>query len=589
MFTSIRWRIILPYTLLVLLSVAGVGFYLSNLLYQAQLQTLQDRLTDDALLIADSLLDAGTDEEMRQAANLGSAHWAELTGGRVTIIAADGTVVGESHQDFAQMENHLNRPEIQDALNQGLGSYIRYSQIAKYDMLYVAVPFKQDERILGFVRVSLPLDEIEARQEKSRTTVFVTMLMAASLGVLLSIFIVLRVTRPLQLLTQEAQQMTQGEVLRRIPFSRQDEVGQLAQAFNALVEKLHSQIRNLQSEQGKLASVLAQMTDGVVIMDRNGQVILINVAAEQMFKIRAEIALGSSIAQVLRRHQWIELWQQCRKTGQEQSDTLELPHQDVFMQGIALPLGDALPEHILMLFQDLTRIRRLETVRRDFISNISHELRTPLASLKALVETLRSGALEDPPAAQRFLYHMETEVDALTHMVSELLELTRIESGQVPLKLRAVSPRKLLAKAQERLSVQVERSQLTVVLDCPKKLPRVLVDKPRLGQVLMNLLHNAIKFTSPGGSITLSARVQESMILFCVQDTGKGIPADDLRRVFERFYKTDLARSTGGTGLGLAVARHLVEAHGGKIWVESIEGRGSKFCFTIPIVGQTGS
>jgi len=236
-----------------------------------------------------------------------------------------------------------------------------------------------------------------------------------------------------------------------------------------------------------------------------------------------------------------------------------------------------------MLFQDLTRIRRLETVRRDFISNISHELRTPLASLKTLTETLRTGALEDPPAARRFIYRMETEVDALTHMVSELLELTRIESGQVPLKLKAVAPKKILTKAKERLGVQAERNHLEIKLDCPKKLPRVQADRPRLGQVLVNLLHNAIKFTPEGGEIFLSARLQGNTILFSVHDTGSGIPADDLPRIFERFYKTDPARSSGGTGLGLAIARHLVEAHGGRIWAESIEGQGSTFYFTIPV------
>ncbi|MFQ5419598.1 MAG: ATP-binding protein [Anaerolineae bacterium] len=583
MFTSIRWRIILPYTLLILLSVAGVGFYLNNILYQVQLQMLQDRLTDDALLIGDSLIETIVDDEAAQVINENSAHWSELIGGRVTVIAADGTILGESDQDYTQMENHLNRPEIQDALKLGVGSHIRYSQTVKYDMLYVAVSLEQGQNVVGFVRVSLPLDEVEARQAKSRTTVWLTMLVASSLGGALSIFIAMCVTQPLHRLTQEARQMTQGENLWHIPYSRKDEVGQLTRAFNTLVEKLHIQIRTLQSEQGKLASVLAQMTDGVIIADEKGQVVLINATAERMFKTPAESVVEHSVAQVLRHHKWIELWERCRATGAEQSDTLGLPSQDVFLQGIALPMGDTLPKHILMLFQDLTRIRRLETVRRDFISNISHELRTPLASLKALVETLRGGALEEPPVAQRFLYHMETEVDALTHMVSELLELSRIESGQVPLKLKSVSPRKLLTKAQERLNVQAERNQLTILIDCPKHLPRVRVDKPRLGQVLMNLLHNAIKFTPPGGSITLSAREQENTILFCVQDTGKGIPASDMPRVFERFYITDPARSTGGTGLGLAVARHLVEAHGGKIWVESIEGEGSAFYFTIPI------
>ena len=246
----------------------------------------------------------------------------------------------------------------------------------------------------------------------------------------------------------------------------------------------------MQSEQSTLNAILRQMTDGVLITDKIGSVTLMNAAAERMFPSQEEINGERSLAEVLRHHQLIDLWQRCIDTQELQSAAIELPRRGTFIQSVAIPLGEDLPDHILMLFQDFTRIRRLETVRRDFISNISHELRTPLASLKALAETLRSGALEDPPAARRFLYRMETEVDALTHMVSELLELTRIESGQVPLKMKSVSPKKMLVKAKERLAVQAERKQLVIKLNYTKKLPRVLADKPRLGQVMVNLLHN---------------------------------------------------------------------------------------------------
>ncbi len=583
MFTSIRWRIIIPYTLLILLSVMGVGIYLSNNLYQVQLQSLRDRLTDDAILIGDSLPATLGELSSQRAINQRARHWSDLLSARVTIIASDGTVLGESHQDTAQMDNHLNRPEIQEALQHGFGSNIRYSQTVKYDMLYVAVPITQGEEIVGFARVSLPLEEIEARQVTLRNTILATTAVAASLGVLLSVLIAMRVTGPLHTLTQEAQRMTQGGTIRHIPSTRRDEVGQLTTAFNTLVNKLQSQIHALQSEQGKLASVLEQMTDGVVIVDDRGEVVLINLAAEKMFKTQAENAVGSSLARVLRHYQWIQLWERCKRTGQEQSDTMELPRQESFIQGIALPLGEALPEHILMLFQDLTRIRRLETVRRDFISNISHELRTPLASLKALTETLQTGALEDPPAAKRFLDLMETEVDALSHMVSELLELSRIESGQVPLIKKPVDPKALLTRAYGRLNMQAQRAHIKLTLDCSANLPAIQADPPRLGQVLVNLLHNAIKFTPENGEVILAAYQQEGTIEFVVQDSGVGIPADDLPRIFERFYKADRARSSGGTGLGLAIARHLVEAHGGQIWVESVEGQGSKFHFTIPL------
>src|SRR3990172_10169433 len=237
----------------------------------------------------------------------------------------------------------------------------------------------------------------------------------------------------------------------------------------------------------------------------------------------------------------------------------------------------------LLLIQDLTRLRRLEKVRRDFISNVSHELRTPLASLKALSETLRDGALNDPEAAPRFLGRIETEVDALTQMTQELLDLSRIESGQVNLDLEEISPGMLLKSVAERMNMQAERAGLKLSMDTSTDLPDIQGDRIRLEQVLVNLVHNAVKFTQAGGSISLQAVVDGEVVRFSVRDTGAGIPSDELERVFERFYKADRARSGGGTGLGLSIAKHIVEAHGGRIWVESVEGRGSTFIFTIPI------
>jgi len=236
----------------------------------------------------------------------------------------------------------------------------------------------------------------------------------------------------------------------------------------------------------------------------------------------------------------------------------------------------------LVILQDLTQVRRLETVRRDFVSNISHELRTPLASLKALVDTLRDGALEDPPAAQRFLDRMEVEVDALTQMVQELLELSRIESGQVPLQLQAVSIAEAVNIPAERLRPQAERAGLRLDVTLPADLPPVLADAERIQQVVTNLVHNAIKFTPPGGRVTVTAQAAGAEVIVTVQDTGVGIPAEDLPRIFERFYKADRARAGAGTGLGLAIARHIIQAHGGRIWAESAKGRGSNFYFALP-------
>jgi two-component system, OmpR family, phosphate regulon sensor histidine kinase PhoR len=278
----------------------------------------------------------------------------------------------------------------------------------------------------------------------------------------------------------------------------------------------------------------------------------------------------------------VDLFHKCQETQEQQSTTLELSGEHLFLQGIAIPLGKALPGSILLLFQDLTRLRRLEMVRRDFVSNVSHELRTPLASLKALVETLQEGALDDPPAAHRFLTRMDSEIDTLTQMVQELLELSRIESGKVPLQLKPIAPREMLIQAVERMSLQAERAGLTLRADCPADLPLVLADVDRMEQVLINLLHNAIKFTPPGGVITLNARQDNDTVVFSVKDTGVGIAQNDLERIFERFYKADRARSGGGTGLGLSISRHLVEAHAGRIWAESDPGKGSTFYFALP-------
>jgi two-component system phosphate regulon sensor histidine kinase PhoR len=378
-----------------------------------------------------------------------------------------------------------------------------------------------------------------------------------------------------------------GETLRRTARGEQKVVAlpveergfeDLVQAVRELAAAQQAHLSALEAERGKLAAVLDQMTDGVLIADAAGFVQFANPAAAKLFETPE--AVGHTVAEVLRQHQLIEAWQRCQQGSELQTQSVELPARRQFLQLVAIP--DRHAGGSLLLVQDLTRVRRLEAVRRDFISNVSHELRTPLASLKALTETLQQGALEDPSAAHRFLGRIETEVDTLTQMAEELLELTRIESGQVPLELKTVAPQDLLASAEERMRTQAERAGLTLRMECPGGLPAVRADPPRLEQVLVNLIHNAVKFTRPGGEVVLAAKPEGEFVRFSVCDNGVGIPADDLPRIFERFYKADRARSSGGTGLGLSICRHLVEAHGGRIWVASEEGQGSTFYFTLP-------
>jgi two-component system, OmpR family, phosphate regulon sensor histidine kinase PhoR len=358
---------------------------------------------------------------------------------------------------------------------------------------------------------------------------------------------------------------------------------EFSNAIKTLALSLRIRTSVVDAERARLAAVLDRMTDGVLIADSSGQIQFANPAVERLFETHQ--AVGRRVAEVLRQYQLVEAWQRSRETGEAQEESIELPSRRRFLQLVVLP--DHQTGGSLLLVQDLTRVRRLETVRRDFISNVSHELRTPLASLKALTETLRDGALEDPVAAPRFLGRIETEVDALTQMATELLELSRIESGQVPLQRKAVPAAALLLSAAERMRAQVERAGLVLRLGTAQDLTEVWADPPRLEQVLVNLIHNAVKFTPPGGEVVLEAQTEQDFVRFSVRDCGVGIPSDDLERIFERFYKADRARSGGGTGLGLSISRHLVEAHGGRIWAESVEGQGSTFFFTIPVNQQT--
>lgn len=340
---------------------------------------------------------------------------------------------------------------------------------------------------------------------------------------------------------------------------------------------------SIQSEKAIFTSILSSMNDGILVVDEDNNVTLINQAAGSIFNVTKEGALGHSLVEVIRHFKMNELLEKTRESSTPQIDNFETTPEKNYIRCIATPLDREIPGSILFLMQDLTRIRQLEIIRRDFVSNVSHELRTPLTSLKLITETLQDGLYDDPQEAARFLDRMSGEIDNLSQMVEELLELSRIESGRVPLEKRWIKPQELIDAACERMTLQAQRAGLNVNLNYAAKLPNIYVDKARLESVLVNLLHNAIKFTRPGGSITLSAFRNLNTIVFSVEDSGIGIPPKDLARVFERFYKSDRSRSERGTGLGLSIARHLVEAHGGKIWAESQVNQGSTFSFSIPM------
>lgn len=582
MLRSIRWRIALPYILLIIVSMLALGIYLSHFVRQTYLNAQESKLESEALSIGDAitsnLLSAGSSPNFDPIAE----HWAEILNARVTIIAPDGTVWGESTQDHSLLVNHGDRPEVIQALTSGVGTSTRYSQTLGQTMMYTAVSVVNNEKILAIIRVALPIQAITANVTELQRILVVITTIVTVLALLLATLIAGRISRPVRQLTHSAWQLAPSKPADLPIPPDKDEIAQLGQVFNIMSTRLSGEINDLETERATLDAVLQKMTDGVFIVDEQGRVRLVNPAAVKMFSISKVSPVGKPLIEVVRHHQPAEMWQRCQSTGEAQRIDFEIGHR-LSLQGIATSLGPAIPGSILLLFQDLTRQRQIEAMRRDFISNVSHELRTPLAALKALTETLQSGALEDPPVAHRFLGQMETEVDSLSLLVSELLELSRIESGRVPLNLATTQPIDIINPAVERLRLQAERNELSLSIDCPNDLPAVLADAIRVQQVLVNLLHNAIKFTAAGGQVMVRAIRIDQAVQFSVADTGVGISTEDLPRIFERFYKVDRSRATTGTGLGLAIARHLVESHGGRIWAESQVGKGSTFFFTIPL------
>jgi len=578
---SLVWRIAIPYAILLLIATGGLWFYLSVYVRQGYLDERRANLLVETQVLADhvaeNLLPGPPYTRLEEAAR----YYSETLGVRITIILPDGAVIVESNKAPQRLENHLNRPEIQRALQGEKATEMRYSDTLQTQMLYAAIPVRRDGQTLAIARMAVPLETIDQSilnmvQAGLGVTVLVTLLVIA-----VAVAITNYTIQPLSALTSAAQKMSSGDFIELEPPERLDEIGQLNLAFQRMAVQLSTQIHELKTERSKLTAVLANMTDGILIVDENGQVALTNPATARIFEVDENS--NQSLANVLRNHQMVDLWHRCREQNEQQIATMETVPERLFVQAIATPLQGEMAGSVLMVFQDLTRLRRLEIVRRDFVSNVSHELRTPLASLKALTETLQEGALEDPPAARRFLLRMENEIDTLTQMVQELLELSRIESGKVPLRRQRLSPRALLTPAVERMQLQAERAGLSLRLECDARLPDVYADPDRMEQVLVNLLHNAVKFTPPGGEIVVSASRQQEQIVFSVRDSGVGISAENLPRIFERFYKADRARSGRGTGLGLSIARHLVEAHGGRIWAESTVNRGSTFFFSLPI------
>ncbi|MDD1652644.1 MAG: cell wall metabolism sensor histidine kinase WalK [Methanomicrobiales archaeon] len=580
MFRSIRWRIAAAFAVLLVVCIGGLSAYLSHFFRDNYMSNLRMQLADQAKLVGDAsepyFLGGDTDNLDALAKRLGGQIDA-----RVTIVDSDGSVLGDSKEDPAEMENHGDRPEVIEALAGGTGSDVRRSETLYRDMMYVAAVIAPEGDAVGVARVALPLTDINSAMGHINAVIAVGALVAAALGILLA-FLITRITvDPIRRLTMISQDMAEGNLSQEITVPSRDEVGDLGRAFNRMAVKLKEAMALVTAERDRMAIVLESMGDAIFVLDGKGRVTMTNKSAEKVLQVPRDAATGRHFIEVVRDHEIDALLQQCLKTRTQQTGVVELRSKKQLLGIIATPFQE--DSGCLLLIQDLTELRKLETVRRDFIANLSHELRTPIASLKALGETLHEGAIEQRAVARDFVGKMNVEVDRLAQMVQEMGELSRIESGEAPLQKTPVNAAEVVDRAAGRLKAQADRAGLRLEIQVAQNLPRVPADEARLEQVLVNLIHNAIKFTPSGGRITVSAKAEGGKLVVSVSDTGVGIPEDDLPRVFERFYKADRARAGGGTGLGLAIAKHVVEAHGGRIWVECVEGRGATFSFSMPL------
>jgi len=505
---------------------------------------------------------------------------------RVTIIARNGEVLGDSEvpaAELADLDNHAGRPEVRAALAKGVGSSVRYSQTLRTDMLYAALPFSTAAGDSAVLRLALPLSSLDEAKHGFRAVLVGSLLFAAILVVFFSYLLSSVSTRSLNAVAAIASRIGMGELGTRVPVESGSEVGELARVLNEMAQRTEEQLERISAEKNRLDTILRGMGEGIMVADPHGVITLVNPAFRELFALQDEVE-GKQLIDISRHPALHESFREVLALGQERVEELQLRlarEKTVFTHWVPL-LENGVLQGVVAVFHDISDIRQLEKIRRDFVANVSHELRTPVTIIKGYAETLLAGALENPEQAARFVGIMHSHADRLASLIGDLLTLSQLESGALGLASRSVCLHDIAQHVVALLEPKVQQRRITVDSSGLVGAPAILADPGRLEQVFVNLLDNAIKYTPAGGSVTLDAQAEGDQVRFCVKDTGIGIPSRDLPRIFERFYRVDSARSReeGGTGLGLAIVKHIVQLQGGTVSVES-SGQGSTFYVTL--------
>ena len=583
------WQLFPSYLLITLISLLAVSWYASGAMRHFFLdQTATDLRARAALLdkqikvLLSPLRGETIDAICKEAGRLSAT--------RITVILPDGTVIGDSRETPRLMDNHANRPEIAAALAGQTGSSLRFSKTLMQEMLYVAVPIKDRQGIVAVLRTSLPATAVETEIRSIQLKIALGGCIIALLAAGISWAISRRISRPIEQMKKSAEQFAGGDLSHRLTSPATEEMAGLADAMNQMAAQLDSRIETVINQRNQLETVLTSMLEGVIAVDSEERIVSINRVAAQLFENEPENCRDKSIQEVIRSPALQQFIQSALSNpGPAEEDITVFQNEERVIDVKSSPLLDANQQQkgALVVFNDVTQMRRLENMRRDFVANVSHEIKTPLTAIKGFVETLQQGRVDKAEENERFLGIIQKHVDRLNSIVEDLLALSRIEQEDEhkEINFQQVKIEDIFQAAVQLCQSKAEEKKIRIDMDCEKDATAIF-DPPLIEQAVVNLLDNALKYSEPQSTVMLKSNQQNSEVIISVQDHGVGIAQKHLPRLFERFYRVDKARSRkmGGTGLGLAIVKHIAQAHGGHVSVESQLGEGSRFSIHLPQV-----
>ncbi len=575
---------------LLLLAVLLTGTLLAGLLPMGfirsrYIEEVENRLLDNAKLVEGFLLEEDVDEETLQRRVLSIG---EVLDARITIVAEDGRVLADTAMPEGGLENHLNREEIQLSLEGEVGRSVRVSESVNEEMLYVAIPRYLNDGTVQVVRLSLSLSEIQEINQQILIYVLISIGAGIILASILGYRFINRFLEPIKRLTHTSQEIAKGNLNRPLEVRSNDELGELSDNFNQMRIQLKHSFDELEDQNVKLQALLTSITNPIIAVNQKKEIILFNPAAEALFETKGEAVYGKHILEVVRDH---ILEEQVEKIFDENRETqmeweLKYPskrHLKVNTSLIRVPKDPNRSLGVVASIEDLTEIKKLETMRSDFVANVSHELKTPLTSIKGFVETLKSGGVEKEEQRQRFLGIIEIEAERLTRLINDILTLAEIENHQKSPE-EGIDVKAAIENSLDVIRPIAKIKDIGFSVEVEEGLPKIKGNLDWFTQMLINLLDNGVKYTPNSGEIELKAYQQKGRVYLNIKDNGIGIPKADLERVFERFYRVDKGRTrkVGGTGLGLAIVKHAVRSLNGHIAVRSKEGEGSEFIVSFP-------